>query len=207
MLEPYTYSSHQFGGRTAKLPNNHGGIIGRHWAKGRFYEQALLRFVRAQTAAGTYLDAGMNIGNHSLFFAKFCKSRTVYAFEPYIRHILRAEELFQANDVHEKIRVFNCALSDQPGEISINIANQPATVPALRVDDLGLTDLAVMKIDVEGAEDAVLRGAYETLGRCRPLLLVEVFDENYDANVTILADMGYQIGEKFGPATYAFKPI
>jgi FkbM family methyltransferase len=44
--------------------------------------------------------------------------------------------------------------------------------PVVRLDDLAL-DPAFVKIDVEGAELAVLRGLMQTLRRCRPILLIE----------------------------------
>jgi FkbM family methyltransferase len=42
------------------------------------------------------------------------------------------------------------------------------SVPLLRLDDTGLADVTAIKIDVEGAELEVLRGAWMTLQRWRP---------------------------------------
>jgi FkbM family methyltransferase len=47
------------------------------------------------------------------------------------------------------------------------------TVPTLRIDDLCLDYCDLMLLDVEGYELAVLEGARETLGLCRPTLMVE----------------------------------
>lgn len=47
-------------------------------------------------------------------------------------------------------------------------------VRVIRLDDLALTDLTAMKIDVEGAEAELIAGARETLTRCRPILSVEI---------------------------------
>ena len=43
-----------------------------------------------------------------------------------------------------------------------------------RLDGFGLTDLTAAKLDAEGAEYEVLRGARETLLRCRPVLSVDI---------------------------------
>jgi hypothetical protein len=48
------------------------------------------------------------------------------------------------------------------------------TVDTLALDDLGIEQLAAMKVDVERGEPLVLKGARETLKRCRPELLIEV---------------------------------
>src|ERR1039458_218014 len=41
------------------------------------------------------------------------------------------------------------------------------------VDALELLDCGMLKVDVEGWEVGVLRGAMATIGRCRPILYVE----------------------------------
>lgn len=43
-----------------------------------------------------------------------------------------------------------------------------------RLDDMDLGDIGFMKVDVEGHELAVLKGAKETLRRCRPNLVIEM---------------------------------
>jgi len=46
------------------------------------------------------------------------------------------------------------------------------------LDSHQLTDVGMIKIDVEGHEAQVLKGAKETIQRCRPTLIVEVIDAN-----------------------------
>lgn len=53
-------------------------------------------------------------------------------------------------------------------------SNATLEIKLERLDTFELFDLMFIKIDVEGAELDVLRGAEETLRRCRPVLLVEV---------------------------------
>ena len=48
------------------------------------------------------------------------------------------------------------------------------TVPLVTVDGLGLADVTFMKIDVDGHEIPVLRGAEDTIKRDQPRLLIEV---------------------------------
>lgn len=51
------------------------------------------------------------------------------------------------------------------------------TVSTVTVDSLHLQRLDAVKIDVERGEAAVLRGAYDTLRRLHPKLIVEVLDD------------------------------
>lgn len=66
--------------------------------------------------------------------------------------------------------------------------------------ELRFQRLDLVKIDVEGAEGAVLRGAEQTLGRFRPLLIVELDrsrEENWgdspEAILTYLEQWGYSL--------------
>ena len=75
-------------------------------------------------------------------------------------------------------------------------AVQRFTVPVRRLDGFGLTDVTSIKLDAEGAEGDVLRGAAETLARCRPVLSVEI-EERHCVGSTravprFLARLGYR---------------
>jgi FkbM family methyltransferase len=67
-------------------------------------------------------------------------------------------------------------------------------VRRLRIDDLGLTDLRFVKMDIEGHEAAALRGAEKTIRRDRPVLLLELETRHQRiGDVTgMLAGWGYQ---------------
>jgi FkbM family methyltransferase len=46
-------------------------------------------------------------------------------------------------------------------------------VPTLRIDDLALPKCGLIYLDVEGFEEQALRGASDTIARCRPAIAVE----------------------------------
>ncbi|PWJ13299.1 FkbM family methyltransferase [Jannaschia seohaensis] len=193
-------------GVKVRLPQGIKGRIGSHWAKGQFYEPGLLAHVGAQNRPGTYVDAGMNNGNHALYFALCCPSRQVIGFEPYGEWVRHAHELFRMNKMTEHIRIMNCALGAAPGTIDLDINGKWTESPVMRLDDLGLTDVAVMKIDVEGMERAVLQGAEATIRSQKPLLYIEIFDDVLDETTAYLDGLGYDRGRRFGSPTYLFAP-
>jgi FkbM family methyltransferase len=70
------------------------------------------------------------------------------------------------------------------------------TVPVVTLDSFALADVTAMKVDAEGAEEEVLRGAEATLRRCQPLLSVEL-EERHRAGClrsvpAFLAGLGYR---------------
>jgi FkbM family methyltransferase len=75
-------------------------------------------------------------------------------------------------------------------------AGRLETVEMQRLDDVDLPEIGFIKIDVEGHELAVLRGAAGILRTQRPNLIVEIEERehsegHFEAIVAFLADLGY----------------
>jgi FkbM family methyltransferase len=134
------------------------------------------------------IDAGANKGTYTYFMAK--AARHVYAFEPNPKMFAILQKTVGRN-----VSIFPIALSNSSGTGSLRVpygrkgpSNQgsslsttkvtgnfiPVTVETRRIDDLGLSNVGFIKIDVEGFEEAVLAGAAQTIMRDRPNLLIEI---------------------------------
>jgi FkbM family methyltransferase len=61
------------------------------------------------------------------------------------------------------------------------------------IDSLGLDRLDLIKIDVEGMELDVLRGASQTVARCLPIIIVEQLKTDQTALVAALTAHGYNL--------------
>lgn len=77
------------------------------------------------------------------------------------------------------------------GGISIG-GNSGITVKVKTLDSLNLENIGVMKIDVEGFEEKVLRGATKTIDRCKPIIYLEA--DRHDKLISLrafLISIGY----------------
>jgi FkbM family methyltransferase len=110
---------------------------------------------------------------------------TVYTFEPspalFPKMVQNAQE--------PNIVRFQAALGEQSSFISVSQVRRddktnhhegithvsgPGVIPMLRLDDLKLVTCDLLLLDLEGGELDALRGAQETLRRCRPVVSVEI---------------------------------
>lgn len=158
-------------------------------------------------AAGTCLDIGANIGNHALFFADHFAA--VLAFEPNPRTF----RLLALNaELRPNIRCCNVGLSDADGPARLAVTADNLGMATLhggagaavdcelrRLDGLDLLDgqrVSLMKIDVEGHEAAVLRGATALLARDRPVVVLEQtaaeIEGGSSAAIELLRQHGYR---------------
>jgi FkbM family methyltransferase len=125
-----------------------------------------------------FVDVGAHIGSIIAAVRRHCPSTRISAVEPIPAKAARLRHRFAG------INLFECALSDRAGSASFFVNRELSgysslnptggdveiTVPLKRLDSL-VTDPDVVKIDVEGAELGVLRGA-EGL-KARPVYMFE----------------------------------
>ncbi|MEQ8398848.1 FkbM family methyltransferase [Thalassobaculum sp.] len=154
---------------------------------------------RRLTAGSVFVDVGSSQGDFALIAARIVgPTGRVHAFEPDPDDVdgIRANVALNGFGT---ITVHGLALSDSDGEATLYRSSvsgwhslvsglekrgeTPATVPVARLDSLDLDRVDMIKIDVEGAEAAVLAGARATLERHRPIVLL-------DTHPSLGADVG-----------------
>jgi FkbM family methyltransferase len=143
-----------------------------------------------------FVDAGANEGLYTLFAAAAAgNSGKVLAFEPSPRDYGRLRTNCELNDF-PAVRLFRMALSDSNGMADFGIATaehagqnllgesrpeieivHQERVQTMRLDDVpeiaALERLDILKIDVEGEEYRLLRGAEQSIRKHRPVILFE----------------------------------
>jgi FkbM family methyltransferase len=186
-----------------------GKMYAAHFSMGKFYEHAFLEYIASLNRRGTYLDVGCNLGNHTLFFAKFTPSVRVIAFKPLERFSQKFREVIAMNNIQSKVFLIESAAGDFNGQFKLSFRGEDYDVSSVTIDSLGIDDVACMKIDVEGMEMNVIRGAVETIKRCRPVIFAEANTESERLEVeNALVNIGYYPSKNVFNAspTYEFLP-
>lgn len=144
--------------------------------------------VNNKLVKGAALDIGANIGNHSLFFSKYYDN--VFSFEPNQRTF----QLLKMNaSLVDNVECVNVGLSDRARKAIL--ATNPLNVGAASLvassntnqalqqeielrtldsfSDIYSQEIGLIKIDVEGHELAVLKGANKFISKNHPIILFE----------------------------------
>lgn len=187
-------------------------------ATGTWYEVDVLMKCREIYIPGTtILDVGANIGNHAVFFGLVLGAE-VHAFEPYEPNYALLELNIAVNGLGERVFARCCAVGDSDGvgfaELgrldnlgTVRICRGGGNIPMKRLDALDVTGpIGIIKIDVEGAETAVLRGAESLIRTWHPDILVEAErPDQFSAVTEILLNHGYAPRGRYAwTATYLF---
>jgi FkbM family methyltransferase len=166
-------------------------------------QKSLERFIRPGM---TIYDIGAQAGFYTLFFSRLAGDRgKVYAFEPCSYEARFLIDHVRLNHL-DNVRVVQAAVSEKRellpmssdrGMCENRLGDDPDTtlmVPTISLDDSGLPAPDLIKMDVEGAEAAVLLGAQGTMREARPVLFVALHgDEQRKTCSIILRDAGYSI--------------
>jgi FkbM family methyltransferase len=155
------------------------------WLGSYEYDKRIL-FETMVSEGFTVFDVGAHVGFYTLLASTAVGAEgQVVAFEPVPRNLSYLRRHLQLNHI-ENVTVVEAAVSDTPGIAQFDqgqdshvghISSQGALqVRAVTLDALIATGEVprpdCIKVDVEGAELAVLRGAEGTLWRTHPILFV-----------------------------------
>jgi FkbM family methyltransferase len=158
------------------------------------------------------LDVGANIGNHTIYAAKFLGARRIICIEPNPEAIMILRINVDLNQLHEQVdmRYLGLGLSDSPGAaviartIAMNLGGVELASQAggsIRLfagaELLQGQPIDFIKIDVEGMELAVLKGLERTIAECRPGIFVEVDNAHAPAFHALIQHLGYAVVDRF----------
>lgn len=192
--------------------------IQRSWLKGRYYEHGMLSYIKGLNLDGTFIDGGACIGNHALYFARFC-AQQVIAIEPVERNMAHMQTNLVLSGLRDRVTPVQAALSDKAGRGSMKQAgNNHGTYELVSGDDVEVTTLdnlavlakfpvTLVKLDIQGCELQALEGARWLLHHFRPLLFIELIDSEELAGADhFLAGFGYERTMRFNQSpTYKYE--
>lgn len=162
------------------------------------------------------LDVGANIGYYTLLFASLVRGGKVVSFEPSSRERRLLQKNVDLNRM-ENVTVVGLGLgaTAATGELHINNSNfgrnsigmvQSGPSERIEIETIdnyirqnSLTRFDLIKLDVEGYEIEVLKGASESIQKFRPLVSFESwsthnkhFHPDLSVEVAFLAALGYE---------------
>lgn len=163
---------------------------------------------------GDILDVGSNIGLAAAWFAHACPGRRIHCFEPLPDNV----RMVRLNC--PSARVSNVAVGATAGRLTLQADpdqvmatsiptswdTQPVEVDVLTLDDYaaqhGIERVALLKIDTEGMELEVFRGAPSLLERTDQVVLETHGRDRHRATLDLLTAAGFTIvREQFGDET------
>lgn len=129
--------------------------------------------VTRQIANGCVVDGGAASGDSSLVFTEF-DPKQIYAMEPSVKQREELCAVIADNQKTEMITVVPYGLSDQQEILTITDQyGEQVTIQAITIDSFARDKkISLIKLDIEGAEFAAIRGALETIQRDKPVLLI-----------------------------------
>ena len=161
----------------------------------------------------TFIDVGAHVGTWAQHFATKC--RTVHAFEPQLSTYARLREGVKIAELGAVVTCHAVALGAR-GKVDLHVVSgdgggstlrhRPELPPEIGVervragqlDDYTFEDVGLIKIDVEGYEIDVLRGAVKTLAEHHPRLLLEAWTHDWYARdrvelIAYVESLGYRV--------------
>lgn len=136
------------------------------------------------------IDAGAFIGDSALIFSPLT-NRNVYAFEPVPQNYCYMQDTIKLNGLTNVVPV-QAALGEKSGTISISVNDSSSTqfendacqyaekveAKVVTLDEFVREHhlcVGLIKADVEGAEQSLLKGAMQTIKDQKPTLLISIY--------------------------------
>lgn len=187
---------------------NHDSVIGRSIRIYGEYSETEIEILQQLCAPGSVVyDIGANIGYHTVALAS--KGASVVGFEPNLQNFALLSKNITTTNQPCQAAVYNLAVGEEESRVyipeldvtaagnfgSAEIAEGTPNTRMISIDDFeqALPAPTLIKIDVEGCELGVIRGAVRTLCEYQPVVYYEAHEspdlpEIYDT----LAECGYR---------------
>ncbi len=186
------------------------------------YEPALTQaFVENLHEGMIVYDIGAHWGYFSLLASRHVgDAGKIIAFEPHPHNVRVMEKNLKLNGIHN-VHLLKVAVADTSGVATFDLGEDTGLgrlsqkgsyqVRVVRLDDLfeqgEIPSPQLVKIDIEGAEGAALRGMRHILEEAKPIVLLETHgDEAYTESDTLLRQLGYQQIQLEGTKRLMYRP-
>lgn len=171
--------------------------IRNHMMSGHVFESHIINGMLADYVKKSkyIVDVGANIGCHCVSYGNMNPECKIWAFEPQDKLYTILQKNIKTNKLDDRIISSKFGLGHKDSSLTLSslesvedkrcmgynkgglgIGKGGEEIKITTLDSLNLPGLDYIKIDVEGAEGLVIRGAQETLKKYKPIV---VFEHNY----------------------------
>lgn len=186
--------------------------------QGIFYEtHTLLQFYDDLPSKGAIFDIGAMIGNHQIMFNQLYPNREIIGFEasPFNYYHLHKNTINYQNTLNfclglgeeDKIEQITHFYENMGGSGIRDVSNlrhkEEDIIPIIikPLDNFNFDQpVSLVKIDVEGYEMSVIKGAHKTFEKYSPVIWLEDFklEKDYDSSATkyLIDELGYEVINK-----------
>lgn len=188
-------------------------ILGKH----EYFEESVLQsWISILKKAECVIDIGANLGNHSVFWAKYTDAKRIWAIEPYEENYKLLEENISENEL-KQIKAVRCAIGDRNAKMYLknevgktclgNAAysyentteneKNSESVPGFSLDmflqKYAVDKIDFLKIDAEGMTLEILEGARNCLENFKPDIWLECEADNVLSILELLEKYDYKM--------------
>lgn len=177
------------------------------------------------------IDAGANIGSHSIYYAGVCKAAKVLSFEPQEEIYSILVKNIELNELEHRVIPYKIALGEHTTKASINFRDdhristnvmqtnhggvylkeeesgefEVRTLDDLFIDELDRLDF--IKMDIQGFEEKAIKGGKELIKKFKPVVQLECIskEEYTDIILPLMSELGYEIKQVLN-IDYVFAP-
>jgi FkbM family methyltransferase len=221
-IKPFIRSKNYLG---YKLYYSKGTSLIERLKGGKIYEpetsHLLVRFLSKEEKP-CFIDIGANIGLLSLYVLRHVPDTKIYAFEPGPHQSSLFAKTIARNNLHKKIELNTIAVSNEKKEVDFFVhdtqhvsgdgfkdTGRAGGTKTIKVSTMPLDSwwaennypkVTLLKIDTEGAELLILKGAITLIKKIKPVIILEISELNltsYPYNsgdvLNILEELEYTI--------------
>ncbi len=196
------------------------------------YEEDTNRILKEYVKPGdVVIEAGANIGSETLILSKLVgNSGMVYGFEPSPYVFDRLKINIQINEL-QNVKAYDVALGEDDKMITFNIfpkgycnsgmsSKYLETSVTKKIDvkqqtldtfiaENNINKVSFLKMDIQGAELDLIKGASKTLEKFHPIIFSEAYDDQIDTKLLyeILKSLNYTVYKLVPNGKIEFKTI